>query len=209
MTAITFPLTLPNNEDFATVQIVQRDIVGRTRSPWTGRSQKQRHPGQWWEARFRLVQQPRMTAGDWLGWLASLNGIEGTFLAGDPMQGVPRGSAATAPGTPSVSFASQSGEVLVIRGAPASVNNYLLRGDYIQIGSGSTTRLHMLKTNLSTIANGVASLVLWPTLRYSPASGSIIQVQSCQGIWSLTDNRRGWEESNPLFGIEFSAVEDI
>lgn len=209
MPAIVFPLSIPNNMDFEFVRFIQRSVVGRTMSPFTAKSQKQVHPGQWWEASFRLVGMPRSSAADWIGFLASLNGMEGTFLCGDPHGQVPLGGAASNPGNPIVINSVQSGEILTIVGAPASVANYLRRGDYIQVGSGSSTRLHMMKLDTHTISGGISSLAIWPNLRSSPSSGMAISVQSCQGIWSLSENQRSWEETNPLFGIEFSAIEDI
>src|SRR6187549_2995594 len=94
---ITFPLSLPNTTSETSVSIRARSVVGVSPSPFTGEQQVYRHPGQMFAAEVSLKPMRRADAEAWICWKLSLNGMEGTFLMGDPLGAVPRGVATGSP----------------------------------------------------------------------------------------------------------------
>lgn len=208
---ITYPLTPPSEPGFTAVKLRRRSITGFTASPYTGTQYVQSYPGQWWEADITLRRMRRTHIGDWRAFFAKLNGNEGTFLLGvDPEFAVPSGSAGVTPGTPLVKGALQSGNVLNIDGLPVSVSGYLLPGDFVQIGTGLSTRLYMNLDTVNSNGSGEASLLLWPSLRSSPADNAPLTVSACKGLFRMFGGSS--EDSitpGTFFETGFSAIEAL
>lgn len=151
----------------------------------------------------------RAEAEEWFSFLVKLNGQYGTFLLGDP-HAAPRGSAASTPGTPVVNGASQVGSTLAVDGLPASATGYLKAGDYIQLGSGATARLHKVLNDVDTNGSGEATLDIWPDLRSSPDDDSAVVVSDAVGNFRLSTNEIGVDINEiELFGITFAAIEAL
>jgi hypothetical protein len=204
---IVYPLTPPAAPGFRAVKITRNSVVAATASPFTGAQTIQTHPGEIWTAALTLPKMKRAAAGPWRGFLLALNGMQGTFLLGDPTEAAPLGSAA---GTPVVDGAGQTGKVLATRGWTASQSGVLLAGDRIQIGSGLTARLYEIAADASADGAGLASLDIWPRLRESPADGAGVVTANAQGLFRLTGNDDGWDKNEALFyGISLAAVEAI
>lgn len=203
--AITYPLT-PPSDGYARVRFVAVDVVGMASSPFTLQQQVQRHAGQSWSIDVSLPPiRDRDTVEQWAAFLLSLNGREGTFLMGDPTRRAPRGSGG---GTPLVKGASQTGQTLAIDGCPLSTTDWLRAGDYIQLGSGSTSRMHRLLADADTNGSGEVTLDIWPRLRESPADNAPITITSPKGLWRLASNERSWDVGiGMVFGFSFVAVE--
>ena len=180
-------------------------VVGASVSPFTGSQQIYAHQGQFWSAEVELPPMLAATAEAWLGFLLSLNGREGTFLMGDPTRASSRGIGT---GTPLVKGASQTGNTLLTDGWTAGQTGILKAGDYIQLGSGTSTRLHKLREDADSDGSGNATLEIWPRLRSAPADNAAITVSSAKGHWRLADNEQGWSiEEAGVYGISFACVE--
>lgn len=204
---ITYPLLLPSN-CIARATLKAANVVGVSRSPFTGSQQVQRHQGQWWAADIEL---PPLVGHDlsapWLAFLLSLRGQYGTFLMGDPGKPQPRG---VATGAPVVDGANQSGEQLTVRGFTANVTGILKAGDYIQLGSGGSARLHTVLMDANSDSTGRVTLAVWPRLRTSPANGSAVVVRNPVGLWRLAQSETSWIREPALqTGVRFSAVEAL
>ncbi len=205
--AISYPLTLPDNTSIQEIEFTPISVVGVTQSVFTGARQKQAHDGKWWAVRAVLLPKTRDNAEDWVGWFVSLNGAEGSFLFGDPHGTTPRGSASTAPGTPLVDGAAQTGDQLAIKGAPNGAVDYLKRGDWIQLGSGSTARLYRITQDATADGSGDATLEIWPDLRSAPGDGDSVTVSSTVGVFELTQAFSYRIDREHLYTQAFSAVE--
>lgn len=207
--AIAYPLSLPDTTSLQEIEFTQNSVVGATQSIFTGAQQVQAHDGKWWTVRAALIPKVRANAEDWVGWFVSLNGPEGTFLLGDPHGTSPRGSASSAPGTPLVAGAPQTGDQLAIDGAPNNATNYLKRGDWIQLGSSSTARLYRVTQDASTNGSGEVTLEIWPDLRSSPGNNDVVTVSSTVGLFRLTKAHKYRIDREHLYAQEFSAIEVI
>ena len=208
--AETYPLTFPTQTGVAAVEITATDIVSISESPFTLAQQVVRHAGARWSATISIPPVNRSDSEYWNSFLLRLRGQFGTFLLGDPNAATPRGSAASAAGTPVVNGASQTGNELAIDGLPVSATGYLLAGDYIQLGSGSTARLYKVLEDVDTNGSGEATLNLWPDLRSSPADGATVTVSGAKGIFRLATNDATWTINNAgFYSISFAAVEAL
>lgn len=205
--SITYPLTLPASPYPARVTLRARSVVGVAESPYTLGQQVYAHQGQRWEADIDLPPLSGAVAQTWVAWLLSLNGREGTFLMGDPAIMSPRGSGG---GTPLVKGAGQTGQTLAIDGAPISTDDWLMAGDMIQLGSGSTATLHKILADVTTNSSGEATLDIWPRLRSSPGDNAAVTIAGCVGRWRLASNEAAWSVGAALrYGISFSAIEAL
>ena len=195
---ISYPITAPTSVAPRSVRMTQRSIVGVSTSPFTGQQQVYAHQGMWWEMDVQLPPMARADAEAWISALVSLNGREGTFLFGPPGAGSTRGTATSV----TVSGASQTGRTLTV-----STNGTLKAGDYFQLGSGATTRLHKI---LADVSSGTQTLEIWPALRSSPANGAVVSVASPLGRWRLAANQTDWDINEALFyGLSFACTEAL
>jgi hypothetical protein len=131
-------------------------------------------------------------------------------LLGDPNAATPRGSAATTAGTPVVNGASQTGDELAIDGLPVSATGYLKAGDYIQLGTGTSSQLYKVLDDVDSNASGEATLQIWPDLRSSPADGATVVVANAKGLFQLSTPTTDWAIDNAgFYSMAFGAVETL
>jgi len=182
--SITFPVQFPTY-NIRSVNIRARSIVGMSVSPFTGQQQVYQHSGQWWEMEITLPPMKAEDAEAVAAFLLKMNGSYGTFLLGDPANRAPRG---VGTGTPLVNGSGQSGNSLVTDGWTASQTGILKAGDWIQLGTGTATRLHRVLSDANSDASGNATFDIWPNLRSSPSDNAAIIVNSTQGQWRLASN---------------------
>ena len=165
------------------------------------------HAGQRWEAMVGLPAMNRDQAETWIAFLMAMKGGVGTFLMGDPLGQAPRGAGG---GTPVVSGAAQTGDELVITGAPLSTTAWLKAGDYIQLGSGATTTIHKTLTDTDTNGAGAATLDIWPAMRTAPTDAATVVISGTVGLFRINSPEMSWDVSElRVYGITFSAVEAI
>lgn len=203
---ISYPISMPST-DIAKIKLVANNIVGISVSPFTAAQQVYRYSGQYWEADITLPPMKREVAEYWISFLLKLNGAYGTFLLGDPIGATARG---VATGTPLVKGASQSGNTLETDGWTTSTTGILKAGDYIQLGSGSTAKLHKVLDDVNSDSSGNATLTLFPDLRSSPSDNAAIVVTSPKGIFRLSSMQTIWDVNEAsVYGITFGAREAL
>lgn len=205
----TYPLTLPTHTGIRSINIRAVNVVAYERSPFTLSGQAQASAGQGWAADVTLPPMKYEDAEQWNAWLLSLRGQFGTFLMGDPVRALARGSA-RGTDTVTVNGAGQTGENLNITSDQLSELEYLKAGDYIQLGSGISTTLHKVLVDVDTDASGNATLTLWPHVRTAPSNGATVVVENAKGRWRLSSNESEWSVNEAsIYGISFSAMEAI
>ncbi len=205
--AITYPLALPLASCIRGALIRPHSIVGVSESPFSGEQQVQEHPGKLWALDVTLKPLERADAELWAAWGLKLDGRKGTFLIGDPKAATPRGSARDAD-TPLVMGGAQTGNELTFDGVPTDATGYLKAGDYIQLGSGTSTRLYKVLDDADSNGSGEVTATIWPTLRTSPGNNDPITVENCVGTFRLKGNL-SWDEDAIAYGFQFSAREAL
>lgn len=205
--SITYPLTLPTAPAPKNVEWLPRSVVAATLSPFTMQQQVQAHQGQMWEVKFALPSMTDASARAWIATILALNGRQGTFLFGDSVLKAPRGSAG---GTPLVNGASQTGQALITDGWPTSINGVLLKGDWIQLGTGATQRVYSVLNDVNSNGSGQATIDIWPRLRESPADNAALTLTATKMTMRLKDNKMDWSVNTAKhYGFEIEAVEAI
>jgi hypothetical protein len=202
--ALTYPLTLPSAPGFTRSRLTPRSVVASSASPFTGEQQIFRHQGEWWEIEAGLPPMRRAVAEAWLAALTSLFGKHGTFLFGDPDAKTPLG---TFTGAPLVDGGGQTGNTLATKGWTPAIT--LKAGNYIQLGSGATARLHKLLTDAVTDGAGLATLDIFPRLRTSPANDAAIVTTNCQGVFRLNSAFEWSADQLSNYGISFGGIEAL
>lgn len=201
-------IEMPESSCFAEVTLSIDRVVGRTSSPYSLQEQFYKWPGERW--RMDLVMPPmtnRDTANEWKAFGVKLQGMYGQFLFGDPSAKVPRG---VATGSPQVDGVGQIGNSLDTKGWTPGVTNILKAGDYVQLGSGLSSRLHMNVNNVDSDGAGKATLTLEPAVREAFADSSVIVVNNPVGLFRLSGNTFQWRVSpGPIYRISFSAEEVV
>ncbi len=203
--AISYPLALPDVNHFRRVTMKAESRVGASESPFTAQTQIQAFQGMRWHSSIDLTPMKRVKAAAWVAFLVSLNGKEGTFLLFDPAAPTPQG---TVPGTGAVDGASQTGRTLATNGWTPSQTGILLAGDYIQVGTGATTRMYKVLQDVNSDGAGEATLDIWPRLRESPTDTETLITTRAKGTFRLADNMTEWDVNVAQFyGLGFEAVE--
>lgn len=183
-------------------------VVGSEESPFTLESQDYKWPGERWVIDFRLPPSvERDIFEEWVAFALKLKGKWGRFLMGLPNHGTPRG---VATGTPLVDGALQTGGTLLTKGWTPGVTGILKQGDCVQLGTGSTARLHKLLNTPDSDGSGNATLEITPDLRYSPSDSAAIIVNNPRGLFKMTDNNVSWSiEPGPVYRYSFQAMEPL
>ena len=193
--AVSFPLNTPTTIGIESIDIRAVNAVVVSQSPFTYKQQVVSHSGQKWEATVNIPSVRRDLAAAWKSFLVSLKGQTGTFLLGDPDYATPQGdvSACTLTGV--------TGDETVT----VVMTGTLEAGDYIQLGTGSTARLHQVLESLT----GNGSLEIWPALRADYTTATVTY-NDAKGVFRLANNVSSWSINNAsAYGISFEAVEVI
>lgn len=201
-------LSLPSSSCIASVVMTLTRAVGVTQSPFTFEEQSYRWPGEMWSMEFALPPiVNRAVAAEWKSFALKLEGQYGRFLMGDPSARLPAGSGA---GTPLVNGINQTGNTLVTDGWTPNQQGALLPGDYIQLGTGASSKLHMVTNTVNSDGAGNATLEFVPALRTSPADNAPIVISDAKGVFKLTNNSFSWQVSpGGIYRISFSAQEVV
>lgn len=203
---ITYPLTFPTVIRPADTKWSMPNADGMAQSPFSFTQQVYLFPGAMWSVDVTMPAMRRAKAEQFIAFMASLRGRYGTFLLGDYDGRTPRGIAT---GTPLVKGASQVGISLITDGWTASKTGILLAGDYIQLGSGLTTRMYKNLTDANSDGTGTATLDIWPPLRGSPADNAAIATLNCMTVMRLA-TVPGWDSNQvSTYGVTFSAFESL
>lgn len=206
--SLTYPLAMPTSFGFAGFTIGIDFAVAVSESEFTFEQQVQEHQGTAWEITGNLNLLDRDDAEAYNAFLFALGGRKGTFTMAIPGSETPRGSAAATPGTPVVKGAGQTGTSLIIDGLPTSVTGYLKAGDFFQLGTGSTTRLHKLVEDADTNGSGEATLVFQPKIVTAPADNATVVVSNAKGLFRMKSNLQPVDIKPPnQHTINFSARE--
>jgi hypothetical protein len=193
--ALSYPLDTPTIIGIAQIELRAVNAVAVSSSPFTYKQQVISHGGQKWEASVSIPSVRRDLAAPWKAMLIGLKGQVGSFLLGDPDYVTPQGTATTG----RITGAAGVDSVAV------TMNGSLLAGDYLQIGTASESKLHVVLQDQS----GNGTLEIWPALR-TTYTNRLIYLSSPKGVFRLSENVTSWSIDNvSAYGISFEAVEAL
>ena len=192
MSAPTYPLTLPTSPAFVTSRWSLESRSSISTSPFTGNQSVAEFDYALWTVDLTLPPMKRAAAVEWQAFLLQLHGRRGTFLLGDPDAATPRG-AATGTVTLHTGLVADDFTVDLNTATQQSTTGFLKKGDWIQIGGGSSARLHMVMADVDTDSNGVCTVTVEPKIKSTIASGTNVVVTSAKGLFRLTTNEVYWD----------------
>ena len=193
--ALSYPLATPTTIGIESIELRAINAVAVSQSPFTYKQQVISHGGQKWEASVNIPSVHRDKAAEWKAMLVGLKGQTGTFLLGDPDYATPQGT---------VSSCVLSGNV-GDETASVVMTGTLKAGDYIQLGSGASSKLHQVLLD----QDGDGTIEIWPSLRSNYTSSTVV-FNSPKGVFRLGTNMTSWSINNAsIYGISFEAVEAV
>ena len=193
--ALNYPLSTPTTIGIESIELRAVNAVAVSQSPFTYKQQVISHGGQKWEASVTIPSVHRDKAAEWKALLVGLKGQVGTFLLGDPDYATPQGTVS------SCTLTGNAGDETVT----VVMTGTLKAGDYIQLGAGSSAKLHQVLLD----QDGSGSLEIWPALRSNYTGASVI-FDNPKGVFRLSNNVTSWSINNAsVYGISFEAVEAL
>tara|TARA_R100001463_G_scaffold47185_4_gene95984 strand:- start:1349 stop:1975 length:627 start_codon:yes stop_codon:yes gene_type:complete len=208
MTEPTYPLTMPNSpSNFKTSEWRIQRAVSVSVSPYNYKSSVSDFGGAVWTTTVTLPPMKRDEAVAWQVFFMQLHGTFGTFLLGDPDAKTIRGGLTS---TINVNGAHSVGAYsIAIEGANASTL-ILKAGDYIQFGSGATSKLHMVVADCTSNGSGQATVEIEPRLKTALADDSTIVHSNTKAVMRMESAELSWTADQiSVYGISFSCGEVI
>jgi hypothetical protein len=203
---ITYPITFPTSALTVNgLRVRPRSAVARSESQFSLQDDVTDWGGQMWEISGSLPLMTREQAAAYVTFMLKLNGKKGTFLFPIPDATV-RGIAT---GTPLVKGASQTGNSLIIDGFTNGVTGILKAGDWFNLGSGSSTRLHMVLDDVNSNGSGEVTVDIWPSLRESPSDNAAVTLTNCKLLARLKSDVGYDIDINKHYMLEFEAQEVV
>ena len=207
--AISYPVSLPTSIGMASITLGTEHAVVVSSSPFTGDQQVLKYPMEQWTAQVTVPPVLKDLAEPWISFLLSLRGKYGTFYLNDPNRVTPQGSARDTD-TITVDGEVSSGDSISIDTNKNNITGYLKAGDYLSIGSGTSTQLFKVLEDVDTNGTGGFTVDVWPNVRTTMADGATVTVESAKGVFRLADNSPNWTIGNDSsYTISFSAMEAI
>ena len=193
--ALSYPLATPTSIGIESIELRAVNAVATSQSPFTYKQQIISHGGQKWEASVNIPSVHRDKAAQWKALLVGLKGPVGTFLLGDPDYATPQGTVS------SCTLTGNAGNDT----ASVVMTGTLLAGDYIQLGTGASAKLHQVLLD----QDGDGTIQIWPSLR-SDYTNTTVVFNSPKGVFRLSNNVTSWSINNAsTYGISFEAVEAV
>lgn len=208
MAAPSYPLTLPTTPAFKASEFGLKRTVGFSESIFSGQQKVYEYDGTLWQGVFTLPPMNRASAASWQAWSMKLHGKKGTFLIGDPDGKNPRGSisgAVTVDGDHSVGAYD-----IDLSTSQNSESGQFKAGDYIQFGSGATSKLHMIVDDASSDSSGDTTVTIEPPLKSALTDGESVTYVNAKGVFRITTNEVNWSADHmSVYGMSFSAIEAL
>jgi len=208
MAEAVYPLDLPNSpSNFVTSEWRIIRTVAVSQSPFTYAQQVAKYTGSVWQTTVTLPPMNRADAGAWQSFFMQLNGRFGTFLLGDPDGKTIQGNASTAI---SIKGSHSIGAYDIT--VDGCTNNQLefKKGDYVQFGSSSSAKLHMIIADVTADASGNATLQIEPPLKTALEDDAVVIYTNTKAVMRMDANDLGWNANNvSLYGISFSCTEAL
>lgn len=206
MAAPSYPLSHPTDVGFTSTRFAMSRAVAVAQSPFTGSQQIQEHDMALWIATVSLPPMKRATAAKWLAFFMKLHGRKGTFLLGDADCKTAQGAIS---GIVTLNAAVAIGDYdVALLTSLNSTSNVFKAGDYIQIGTGAASKLHMIVEDASTNGSGVATVTVEPPIKTAASSGTTVTYSDAKGLFRMDANELGWDADYlSRFGVTFSCTE--
>lgn len=202
----TYPLTWPSSISVNSMQITPTNSVAVTQSPFSFSQKTYDNGGEMWQASVSIPPLTRDQAEDFICFLTLLKGSYGTFLMPVFDAKAARGSWG---GTPLIAGAGQTGNDLNIDGGTTGTTDYAKAGDWVQIGTGSSTKLFKVMADADTDGSGATTLNLFPSIKVAFADNTALTVVNPHGLFRLDGDFTYNVDINKFYSIQLSMYEAL
>ena len=195
--AISYPLTPPAGIRIASLRFSAISAVARNISPFTFSSQSYNWTGTMLSGDVECPPMNRADAEELIGFL--IMAARGTFYFRDYANGTQRG---TMTGSPQLngSHVANTSTLTVDTGSGSWAV-----GDYIQLGTGSSSKLHKI-----TRVNTALEYEIFPLLRTNYPDNTTIVYSNAVGVFRLGTTTCDWSiDTAKKYGLNFSIFEAI
>jgi len=156
-----------------------------------------------WKIEGELPTLTESQFRDFHGFIVAQRGQYETFTFNLPVIESARGSA---PGTPLVKGADQTGRSVITDGWTASQTGILLRGDFIKFDGDN--KVYMVTADADSDASGESTISIEPALFTSPADNAVITTDNISFTVSFVDDTQELDLKVGPFGtIKISMIE--
>lgn len=204
---VSYPIDFPNDISVNQLSLTPLNAISRSASKFTYVEKVYNFQGQAWRVSGSLPLMARATAEEYMSFVFKLKGRFGTFNF--PLPSSISESRGSWGGTVLVDGGSQTGDTLNIKGLTPSTTNIIRKGDYFNLGSGSSLRLYKVLDDVSSDGSGNATLTIWPNLRSSPNDNDPLVNENVEVLLRLEDNVTTDIDVNKHYLISFSAMEAL
>lgn len=207
MAAPSYPLTPPSTPAYkdAKWSLVRKASVSE--SPFTGAQQIYEYNYALWSATLTLPPMKRSQAAEWEAFLMKLHGRLGTFVLENPdytLRGTASGNITTG------ADVAVGDHTITLSTTQNSQANIFRAGDYFQIGTGGSAKLHMIVDDASTDSSGNVDVNIEPAIKVALNSGQVIEYTNPKGVFRMQSNDLGWDTNEvSVYGISFACMEAI
>jgi len=172
--AITYPVDVPIS-DLARITVRENTANVAQFSGFTSQGVVQEYEGDHWGASIGYSRLPRSLAQDVSAFVSKLRGAKGTLVLSFPGYDEPLGAAKDNPSSPAVNGSGQAGnEELLVKSGPASITDWLLPGDIIQVGPANRPHWHKVLQAVDTDGSGNATIDVWPRVREGTVDSDLV-----------------------------------
>ena len=200
----TYPLTIPASPNIQEFSIRPLRAVGVSRSPFTFAQQVFDHGGAIWQGEVKLPAMRPATAKAWEVFLLQCRGASGTFLMGPVLAG----NTGTGTGGDLASAGAARDESISLQNAGAAAT--YKAGDWLQIGTSLSARLHKITADATADGSGNVTLTIEPELKQAYPIAAAVNLSAPVGVWRLAASNIGWDISSAArFGFAFPVVEAL
>jgi len=195
--AITYPLTPPAAIRIASLRFSAISAVARNISPFTFSSQSYNWTGTMLSGDVECPPMNRADAEELIGFL--IMAARGTFYFRDYANGTQRGNMSGSPQLNGAHVANTTTLTVDMGSGSWAV------GDYIQLGTGSSSKLHKI-----TQVNSATSYEIFPLLRTNYPDNTTIVYSNAVGVFRLGTTTCDWSiDTAKKYGLNFSIFESI
>lgn len=208
MAAPSYPLTHPTDVGFKQSKFSIARAVAVAESPFTGAQQVHEYDKAQWKATMTLPPMKRETAAKWIAFFMKLHGRKGTFLLGDPDCKTAQGNIT---GSVTLGADIDVGDYDISLSTSANnITDAFKAGDYIQIDTGGSAKLHMIVEDADTDGTGGATVTVEPPIKVARTLGTTVTYAGAQGLFRMDVSELGWDADYlSRFGVTFSCSEAI
>lgn len=160
-----------------------------------------------WGVSLTATPHKESDAGTWQAMLMQLRGKTNQLSLYNIARPVPLG---TMRGTMTLNSSAAQGATTLSIVASGENSKTLLQGDYLGVGTGTTTQVVMVVTNATSNGSGVISVTIEPPLRNDHSGAASVTWNAPTALFRSREAPAKWEyQGGVVDGLMLDLIEDV